>query len=191
MKLRRQLGVATEAKVIGRVGRLHPQKDIPNLLDAFSRLAGEPHLILAGRGMTSENIELRRVIVGLPVPDRVHLIGEIAEPVPLYRACDVVVSSSAFGEAMPLVLGEAMSVGVPVVTTDVGDSRDLVGDDARVVPPGSPAALARAIQKVLDLSDEARLRLGEGDRRRILNRYSTAAMVDSYQRIYEDLATRP
>lgn len=187
-KLRNQLGLPPNARLIGRIGRFHPQKDIPNLIHAFSRLQGRPHLLLAGSGMSMDNIELRTLMEDLVVIDRVHLVGEVAEPSPLYCACDVVVSSSAFGEAMPLVLGEAMSLGVPVVTTDVGDSKDLVADHERVVPPSNPSALSAAIQRMLDLPEEERLSLGERDRRRISTRFSRAAMVDSYERLYEEVA---
>lgn len=187
--LREQLGIPSDAAVIGRIARFHPQKDIANVLEAFLRLPRTPHLILAGTGMDWGNFELRDLIARNGSSDRVHLLGEVPEPVPLYRACDLVVSSSAYGEAMPLVLGEAMALGVPVVTTDVGDSKYLVGDHARVVPPGDPVALSTAVQRVLDLPRDERMRLGERDCHRISSLYSRAAMVDSYQELYQGLVS--
>lgn len=187
ISVRESVGVAADAKVVGRFGRWHVQKDLRTMLRAFKELSGDPHLFLVGSGMDSGNSDLWAMIQGLGLTGRVQLFGEVGDPAPYYMACDVVVSSSGFGEAMPLVLGEAMSLGVPVVTTDVGDSGELVGSDSRVVPPANPVALASAIQRVLDLPSSERRSMGAGDQRRVQERFSIRKMVEAYERLYEGL----
>lgn len=75
----------------------------------------------------------------------------------LLHAADLFVLSSDW-EGMPLSVLEAMSEGVPVVSTDVGGIADLIqnGVSGRVVPCGSPAALADAVIECLDDPDQAR-----------------------------------
>ena len=102
-------------------------------------------------------------------------------------ALDVCVSAAGYGEAFPLVLGEAMSSGVPCVTTDIGDSSCLVGDTGRVVPPGDRSAMAHAISDLL--SDGAEKRAGRGAlaRNRIQNNFEMGVIVKRYESFYEEL----
>ena len=74
----------------------------------------------------------------------------------LLASLDVFVSSSAFGEGMPTVVGEAMACGVPCVVTDVGDSALMVGETGLVVPPQEPGELARAVGEALTWSASCR-----------------------------------
>jgi glycosyltransferase involved in cell wall biosynthesis len=190
--LRAALGIPAEAPVVVRVGRLHAQKDYPALLRAMDlvlREHEEVHVLLAGAGVTPGN-------PGLPLPQdparsaRVHLLGERDDAPELVAACDVAVSSSAFGESTPLVIGEAMAAGVPVVTTDVGDSARLVGPTGRVVPPGDPAAMAAATLELLRLTPQERAALGFSAQARIRDRFSLDAMIATYVELYRDLAAR-
>jgi glycosyltransferase involved in cell wall biosynthesis len=100
---------------------------------------------------------------------------------------DVLVSSSAYGEGFPNVIGEAMSCAVPCVVTDVGDSALIAGDTGRVVPPRDPRALSGAIHEILSMSPEKRKRLGAAARQRIEENYSLPAVVARYQDLYEEV----
>jgi glycosyltransferase involved in cell wall biosynthesis len=71
------------------------------------------------------------------------------------------------------------------VTTDVGDSAQIVGETGHVVPVGNPARLAVALRAVVQMSAEARVRLGQVARQRIIEHYSLASMIEQYRRIYE------
>ena len=68
-------------------------------------------------------------------------------------AADVPVSSPAYGVGFSNAIAEAMATGLPVVATDVGDARRIVGDAGRIVPPRDPDTLAAALADIMVLSD--------------------------------------
>jgi glycosyltransferase involved in cell wall biosynthesis len=187
--LRAELSIPHQAPVVVRVGRFHAQKDYPTFLRAMDLLLAQRddvHVVLMGEGVTADN-------PGIPAPGdplRVHLLGERADAPALVAECDVAVSSSAFGESTPLVIGEAMSGGVPVVSTDVGDSARLVGETGRVVPPRDAGALAAATAELLALDEDARRALGRAARERIREHFSLDVMVARYVELYDGLARR-
>jgi glycosyltransferase involved in cell wall biosynthesis len=67
--------------------------------------------------------------------------GEIGDVKAAYNAFDIATLSSAFGEGFPNVVGEAMACGIPVVATDIGDVRPIVGEQGETVPPKAPKLL--------------------------------------------------
>ena len=189
--LLKELDLPSDVFVVGRVARLHPQKDHKTLLEAFAlvhRREPRAHLVVAGAGMVPENQELTRDLARLGLNDVVHLLGVRDDTDHLNAAFDLAVSSSAFLEALPLVLGEAMAVATPVVTTDVGDSARLVGDSRYVVPPKDPAALAEAICSVIGLSEEARVELGRVQQQRVAREFGIDRMTEQYADLYEELS---
>lgn len=179
--LRRELGLAADVPIVVRVGRLHAQKDYPTFFRAMDLvLAADPrvHVVAIGAGVVDG--------ADLPLPrdlSRVHLLGERGDAVELVADCDVAVSSSAFGESTPLVIGEAMAAGVPVVTTDVGDSARLIGDTGRVVPVGDVRLLAREVLALL-ADPDTRARLGAAAVRRLATAFSLDVMTAGYTDLY-------
>lgn len=127
---------------IGRFGRNAPMKDYATFIVAAKIIAEKKpgtEFIIVGAG-TEE----------LQVPSCIQLLGERHDLPELTASLNIAVSSSAFGEGFPNVVGEAMACSVPVVATDIGDTRWVMGDTGRMVPPGDPAALAQACIDVLD-----------------------------------------
>jgi glycosyltransferase involved in cell wall biosynthesis len=98
---------------------------------------------------------------------------------------DLLVLPSAWGEAFPNILGEAMASGVPCVATDTGDAQWIIGDQHRVVPPGDIAAMQAAIGDLLGLSGEARRALGLAGRARVIEEFSLPAVARSYEALYD------
>lgn len=186
----KELNVPQAESIIIRVGRFHPQKDYPTMLDAFRRVLESgitAHLVLVGEGLDPTNAFFHGVLRDPAVGRRIHLLGPRKDVFRLVGGSDVAVSSSSFGEALPLVLGEAMSVGTPVVATDVGDALPLIGDQQRVTPRGDPRALATALVRVLSLGPTERDELGESDRRRVMELYSIGSMVRGYLDLYRKI----
>lgn len=186
-------GLERGSPIVVRVGRDHPDKDIPTFLWALHEIreAGtELKGLLVGPGLDRGNRRLVEEVEEAELCDHVDLLGPRDDVRDLLRTASVAVSSSSRGEGLPLVLGEAMAAGIPVVTTDVGDSAILVNDPARVVPPGNHEALGKAIKRVLDLSPSDRQALGKRDQNVIAKRWGIEQMIEGYCDEYIQL-TRP
>jgi glycosyltransferase involved in cell wall biosynthesis len=93
------------------------------------------------------------------------------------------VSSSSTGEGFPNVLGEAMASGLACVSTDVGDSRLVIGDCGIIVPPADAPALADAMLALLSMPEWERTQLGLRARQRVLEHFEIDAVVGQYQQL--------
>ncbi len=176
-----------EKILIGMFARFHPQKDYSNLLSAAKiLLQNEPdvHFILAGYLVDDKNESLTQEIKRLNIEKSIHLLGVQNDLEKLYPAMDIVTLTSAFGEALPVTICEAMSCGIPCVATDVGDVKMVIGDTGYVVQPGNSEELARAWKKVIKLSGEEYKILSEQSRNRIVELYNTKTMVQKYREVY-------
>jgi glycosyltransferase involved in cell wall biosynthesis len=190
---RRRMGIPESGEVVGLVARDHPMKDHANFLRAAAQVAKARPLawfVLAGTGVDSENRQFARLIAEAGVGERTRLLGEVRDTHRLFPALDVAVLSSAWGEAFPNVLGEALACGVPCVSTDVGDAHDIVGEAGRVVAVGDSDQLAAAIVEVLGLGGESRRALGETGRRRVEGLFSIRAVAEQYLSLYTMAARR-
>lgn len=186
-QLRQELGLGNDAILIGNFARHHPMKDRENLFKAAALILQKYqnlHFVLAGTDVSNNNPELTNLIEELGIGNRVHLLGERQDMARLTAALDIATLSSAYGEAFPLVVGEAMSCQVPCVVTDVGDSVEIVSDTGKVVPPKDPQALAAAWQELIDLGKEGREKLGIAARNRVIDRFSLDKIVDLYQQLW-------
>lgn len=152
--LRREFGLDAGVTLIGIVGRLDPMKDHATFLAAAAlirrRIPGVRFLVAGADGSGLER-RLRDQAEELGIGDSVlwRAPGDDVEVV--YNGLDVLVSSSAWGEGFSNVISEAMACGVPVVATDVGDARRIVGDAGRVVAARSPEALCGAVLEQMKL----------------------------------------
>ncbi len=188
-RLRATLNIDRDAAVVGHVARVDPMKDHAGFLEAAAQLASQRpmvHVVLVGAG--TETLIPRARSLGLE--GRVHALGERDDVAALMPGFDVLCLSSAFGEGFPNVLGEALACGVPCVTTDVGDAAAIVGDSGRIVPPSDPAALATALLDLIDAGPAARASLGRAGRQRIVDTCALPRIVESYERLYTELAVR-
>ncbi len=188
--LRKELGLPENTFLIGSFGRDHPMKDRANFFKAAAQLLKEfpdVNFVLAGTGIDPNNQSIDRLIQDLGIANRIHLLGERNDIPHITPALDIFTSSSAYGEAFPLVVGEAMSCCVPCVVTDVGDSAWIVGDTGLVVQPQDPEALANAWKELIILDCEGRQALGKSARSKIIESFSLESVVAQYERLYEKI----
>jgi glycosyltransferase involved in cell wall biosynthesis len=147
-RLRRALGIASDAPVIAFAARYDLMKNVPLFLaSAAAFLATQPnaHVIMCGAGMTAANPHLTAdlALAGLEASPRLHRLGVRDDPQTLYAAADVVALTSAFGEAAPLCLIEGMMCGAVPVATDIGDCAAIVAGRG-LITPADPDAIAAA-----------------------------------------------
>lgn len=170
-RIRARLSIPADAPVVIHSARVDPMKDHATLLKVAVQLS-DVIFLLAGQGTKD-----------LPGRQNMRLLGLQTDMPELYAACDLAVSTSAFGEGFPTVLGEAMASGLAVVATDVGDSRLLVGDCGTIVPPRDPARIAAAIRDLLAAPAAERASRAFAARARIERNFSLATAV----RRFDDL----
>jgi glycosyltransferase involved in cell wall biosynthesis len=142
----------TDVKLVCCVARFDPQKDHRTLLDAFMRLKASGRsfrLVLAGRGCDLANPIVEALIDEFGLQAEVSPIGVMSEVERLISRCDALVLSSRDGEAMPMVLIEALALGKPVIATRVGDVPEMVGEFGLIVPPQDGEAMSKALDRVL------------------------------------------
>ena len=173
-----------ERPTIGSIGRLDRQKGYDVLLHALALLP-DPALVLVGDG--PERRSLEDVARRLGLDDRVSFAGWHGEPRRHLTTFDVFVLPSRF-EGFPLAVVEAMLARLPVVASAVGSVPEAVreGKTGLLVPPEEPAALAVALQRLL-AAPSLRLRLGDQGRALALDRFTSAAMARSFERLYEEI----
>ncbi len=188
--LRAELGVEADTPLVGLVGRYDRQKNHAGFCEAAARvLARHPHahFVLAGAGVDEQNRELATAADAAGVTASLHRLGLRTDVPRLMAALDVLVSSSAYGEAFPNVLGEAMACGVPCAVTDVGDSAYIVGSTGRVVAPTDLQGLGDHVADLLALPESGRRDLGAAARRRVEEHFEIGDVVERYGAFYDGL----
>lgn len=191
--LRHSLGLPDNTLLIGLIARYHPQKDHANFVDAAATLSRQhpnAHFILVGRGVNTTNAELMHLIRETSLIKQVHLLAERSDVAKITAGLDIATLSSAWGEAFPNVVGEAMACGIPCAVTDVGDSAWIVGDTGIVVPPRDPQALAAAWAKLISLGADGRAVLGSAARQRIVSHFSLPVITSRYEELYQEVLAR-
>jgi len=156
---RAALGIPPGDRLVINVGRLVWEKAQGDLIDAFGMATADigAVLMIAGDGPLRPALAHRIEAQGLH--RRAVLLGVRHDIPSLLNAADLFVLSSQI-EGMPMVLGEALACGCPVVATDASGVASLMGDAGMLVPRGNVSALALAMRIALargrgDLADEA------------------------------------
>ena len=172
-RIREELGVLADAVFIACASRLEPEKDLITLLEAMPLLPASPPVKLVIAGAGSMETELRNKIRDWQLGDCCSLLGFRQDVLSIINAADLFVLPSK-AEPFGLVLLEAMSLGKPVIATAVGGPLEIVvsGVTGQLVPPNNPAALATAIQQLVD--DPSRRAEMGGQGRDRFEKYFTA-----------------
>lgn len=182
---RQGLGIDDGRALVLYAARFVPEKDHATFLRAFARVLErrpETRAVLAGDGPLREAVE-RDAATMLP-PGSLVSLGFREDVAGLMLAADVCVSAS-LSEGLPLMVGEALALGRPVVATDAGGTREIVldGETGLLVPCADPKALAEGILQVLE--DPSRVsRLAQAGRHRVRATLDVSHMVRRTGELY-------
>jgi glycosyltransferase involved in cell wall biosynthesis len=141
-------------------GRIDSIKNIASIINAFSmvkrKLNTDYKLILAGEDKNEYADKMKTLVKELKLEDDIKFLGFILDDLPcIYNLAEVFIFPSHI-ENFGLALVEAMSCGLPVISSDITDIREVAGDACLLVNPDNIDDIADAIEKVI-LSDELRL----------------------------------
>ena len=187
---RSEINIDEKEFLIGHVGRYDPQKDHKNLIEGIALLDKQKisfKVVLVGSNLDNQNEILINIIREKGLENKILLLGKRNDIPNVMNGFDLFVLSSAFGEAFPNVLNEAMACGTPCITTDVGDASIIVGETGWVIPPKNPQALANAIsisakEKYENIKNWTNRK--NSARNRIVENFSIEKMAESYQKVW-------
>jgi glycosyltransferase involved in cell wall biosynthesis len=181
--------LAHRGPVVGTLALLHRRKGLETLIDATPLiLARHPTTQVAIIGEGPELDALRTRAQQRDVAHAVSFLGASKSPLSVLRGIDVFVHPS-WAESFPYVILEAMSLGLPIVASDVGGVGEAIVDreSGLLVPPRNERALAQALICLLD-DPESRARMGALALRRANTRFTLSAMIERLIDVYDEVA---
>lgn len=185
---RAELGLASDQKLVGIVGRMVGVKNLELAVRAAEKVIAylpKTHFVFVGDGEDRSKIEQR--IARLRLTQHFSLVGWRQELTEIYSDCDVVLNTS-LNEGTPVALIEAMAAGIPTVATNVGGTANVVVHDTTglLCPSGDADALAEALIRILSDARHAR-EMGRCGRERVRQRFSKERLMDDLDRLYTGL----
>lgn len=182
-----ELALPVDAKLIGVIGRLWPQKRVKDMIwaaDLMNTIRDDTHVLIIGDG--PERWRLERYRDQIETQRNVHFLGERGDVPRLLEHLDVVWLGSEY-EGLPNVVMEAMAAGRPVVATDIPGNRDLVveGETGYLIHLGDRAEFARRTNALFN-DPALAARLGAAARERVAREFSVERMVERFARLYRE-----
>jgi len=192
--VRERFGISPDSRIVLYAGRLASEKGIEHLVESAPAVLKEcpdAHFLILGDGDREEY--LRNRIDDLGVADGVSLVTErqpYSEMPAIHSLASVFVypsrTTEMWAEQFGFAVVEAMSSGVPVVTTECGALPHVVGDTGVVCPEDDAEALREAITDLLQ-DDSRRERLGERARTRAVQEFSLERVAKKHRALLDQL----
>jgi glycosyltransferase involved in cell wall biosynthesis len=188
--IRQQLGLADSDIVIGCMGNIRRPKGYDVLLHAAAQLVSHSpqyKFLIAGDASGRLYEELLQLRARLGLTQHVFFLGFRADVAGVLNNFDVFLLSST-SEGFSIATIEAMACGLPVVVTRSGGPEEIVTDreDGLLVDPASPAQIAAALESIAT-NAALRRQLGHRARATVIAKFSLAAMLRAYEKLYENL----
>jgi glycosyltransferase involved in cell wall biosynthesis len=191
LKAKEELGFNPKDKAILSVGRLYARKGLFTLIESMvlaTRKFRNAKFIIAGKGLSDEMKKLVSYATKLGVKDNIIFTGYFPDKkLPrLYQAADIF-AFSTFYENLPFAVLEALSTGLPVVTTNVGGIPEMIedGKNGFLVEPANSKALADRILYYLEHPATAS-EMGLLARKNIENNFDWRLIVKKVVKVYDE-----
>lgn len=180
----------SDSKIVAYVGRLEKVKGVDYLIKSISEVkAMVPKIKLIVAGIGDHEAALKDLVTELHLEDNVNFIGQQNRDqlYELYKKSSVIIVPSIWPEPFGKVGIEAMSVGRPVIASNVGGISEWLtdGETGYLVPPADPNAIAKNIIKLL--SDPQLLHTMSLKSRKRAEDFSIEAHAEKIIRLYEDV----
>ena len=180
-----------DSKTVVAAGRLSPQKGFARLIEAYAPIAKtQPDWQLHIYGKGPQESALRQLIEDLGAGAQVRLMGYSNQFESVLEGASIYAMSSRF-EGFPMVLIEAMSKGLPLVSFDCprGPAEIIVdGENGHLVPDGDIPGFTRAVRALIE-DDSLRTRMGAAARERA-RQYESETIAGRWEALFEQLAAR-
>ena len=168
------------------VGTIYSVKNYSFLVDCFAEVAREIDnvtLTIVGDGVLRGEIEEQIQKTG--VSDKVRVTGVVSDVENYLADADVYVASSIF-EGLPISMLEAMSAGLPVISTKVGGVPDIIkdGENGILVASGDKEGYVQALRSLIN--DPSKLRAYSERAKALSQKYDEKITVEGYERLYQD-----
>jgi glycosyltransferase involved in cell wall biosynthesis len=180
--------IKNDKRIVLCVCRLEPRKDIPTLLFAMKEVLKtvDARLVIVGNGLLRERLLKMVENMGLSNSVTIDSKTEYDNLPAYYRSADVF-SMSTLYEGLGIVFLEAMSSGLPIVSTSVGAIPEILDSSGILVPPRDPKALALAITSVLTDQSLRNELIAKGER--TVSRFDWKKLISDYEQIYQRVAS--
>lgn len=175
--------------VIGTLAGLRAVKNLPRLVRAAAPLGTKARLVMVGEGPERAAIAAQAQALGFE--GHLLLPGFLPDPARIVGLFDIFALSSD-SEQFPISLVEAMAAGLPVVSTDVGDVRNMVAAENLpfIVPKQDEAGLGAVLARLV-ADAPLRRALGDANRAKARAHYREADMFARYAALYAGAMGRP
>ena len=185
---KKSIGLESHQTVLLCVGTLVPNKGHKVLLQSLSILLRNKgaisfQVLFLGDGPIRDEVDAEINKLGLS--NYVRILGFKGDVFPYYKAADIVILPTLY-EHFPWAVLEAMSVGTPVIASNIGGIPEIIDHEINglLVPPNDPCALADAMERLMSSSELRRL-LGEAARQKVKSKFTTEKMVRETEAVYE------
>jgi glycosyltransferase involved in cell wall biosynthesis len=176
--------------ILSIIGTLYAVKNHKKLLSIISKIPSDIGVELWITGSGPDEISLKKFCTDLNICQKVKFLGQRNDTDEILRQTDIFCLSSDH-EQMPITVLEAMATALPVISTDVGDVKEMVADENKnfIIAPGN---VNEYMKKLLSLitNPSLRARIGATNRDRCCNIYSNHKMYQKYSTLFTDLTKR-
>jgi len=185
---RDELQVKKTQFIIGIIGRYDIQKGFDNFIKIahlITQNISNIQFVLVGPGCTNDNIDLINLMKEYSFGTKFILLGARSDIRPVLCGLDLLIIPSR-GEAFPNILGEAMSLGTMVLTTNVGEIPIILKDIQKTFSPGSNHEMADEAKRIIKMNKSESEKHSTKLRNRIEEKYSINQVVNDYKKLYSN-----